>query len=256
MTSCLTSHLNKLNTPEVTVNRFKVENITEIYQLDDEYLKLNFSNLDNSYEYKNCLSIKKNIFEFCKNKFSDSPLQLKFQKDDNFFLNKQKGIIYLNHNIAFIDAKIIENVYESGNNILGLPTSISISEDGSSRLIKYQNTSNNSEYTCYHEIYNLKTKKFEFNENCNNLKSDILFFTMKKVQIPNAINIQIGGNENKNQNIIIQDSKLNLIVEIDSIFGYKKEKPSILLKLLYPVVFLVDIITLPWQKPKYFAKEY
>lgn len=250
-TSCMTLQLNYLTSPKKVETNLDLNSSEPILYKEEDMIRFNINNSDHSNSFKNCLSLKVKQFNFCKENLTTSPQTHAFIKDSDFFVEGKKGFIFFNHAYAFIHEKMIRNTYDDGNGQFGFPKSISISEDGNSRLITYYKPRKDLNDVCYFEELNTENNRFQFKTDCNKLKANIKFKPMKMVKLPKAIYISIPDKKSNSMYarkiFINQNSKENLFIPVDSILGQKTKTPNFLLYLLYPPAIIFDIITFPIQ---------
>lgn len=245
--SCMSLYVQHLNNANFTYNQVNLKNLEGLREIDNKTIQFVFPDLDNSYNYKNCFSISRNGFDFCE---KNSQNILEFSKPlstENFKIYDQKGFIYFEQEIAFVNENMVQNYFDFKRQF-GFPKSISISEDGNSRLITYPRPRKDLDDVCYHEELNKKNPKFEFKQVCEKLNKRIKFYPMKKIKIPKAIYILFQDKDSEQMKYwVSQNEKYNLFINIDTLSGEKIQKPNVLLKLLYPPAFLLDFITFPIQ---------
>ncbi|MCW7475600.1 hypothetical protein ND853_18805 [Leptospira levettii] len=248
--SCMTMHLNYRLYPQTIQTTISIDSITALEEIEESFLRIHFSKLNKEYTYDSCYSLKIKQFFDCKfdSKISDKPLE--YVNDVDYYINEKKGFIYYDRDYAFIHSNLKENFYSNSNGQFGFPKSISISEDGLSRLITYYKPRPDLNDICYHQKFNPNSNSFEFKEDCDKVSTKIKFFPMKKIKLPKSIYISIVEDRfyKKIKNMYISPNyKTSIWLNLDYFTEKKLENPNILLYLLYPPFMLFDIITFPIQ---------
>jgi hypothetical protein len=239
--------------PKRIVKQFAINEINELTELDKQAIKFSIPNLDQGYDYQNCFSSKYSTFDFCNQMVKDTFHLPNLINDNNFYIAGKKGFIYYNKEYAYVHPKMKQNVFENGNDQFGFPISISVSDDGSSRLTTYNKPRKDLDYVCYHEIFIEKQNKYEFKQDCDKVSKSIKFNLMKKVKLPKTIYIFLSEEDPTSSKSIIKQRlisvnfKYNFLIQLSSVTGQRIENPNILLYLLYPPAFIFDIITFPVQ---------
>ncbi|WP_156781944.1 hypothetical protein [Leptospira tipperaryensis] len=234
--------------------QFEVKEIAELSDLNNQTIRFDVPNLDQAYDYQNCLSTKYFSFSYCDKTIKENILRLpKLSNDEYYYIGGRKGFIYFNNEYAFVHGKMSQNIYEDGYLQFGFPKSISISDDGLSRLVTYNKPRKDLDDVCYHEILNKSYDRYEFKQDCDKVKKTLKFHSMQRVKIPKTIYIFIHEKSPRSfeplikQRMVSVNGKYNFLIELSTITGERTEKPNILLYLLYPPAFIFDIITFPIQ---------
>lgn len=252
--SCMTMRLNYLTSPKLVIKEFKVKEIAELTDLNNQTIRFDMPDLDPAYDYQNCLSTKYYSFNFCDRTIKENLLRLpKLVNDESYYIRGRKGFIFFNEEYAFIHGKMNQNIYEDGYLQFGFPKSISISDDGLSRLITYHKPRKDLNDVCYHEILNKDNNRYESKQDCEKVNKSLKFHSMQKVRIPKTIYIFIYENspllfDYQSKKIFVSvNHRYNFLIELEKIIGERSEKPNFLLYLFYPPAFIFDILTLPVQ---------
>ncbi len=246
--SCMTMHLNYTLYPKTIREVYTVKSINGLTEVDKNTLKFNFPNQNPDIDYANCFYIPTGSFKYCDENEKKSNKQLLMINEEDFYINKKKGFIYFDSDIAFVSSKMKHNLYKDSKGQFGLPKSIDISEDGLSRFITYNKPRIDLDEVCYHETFNPETNSFNFKDDCSRVKIKIKTHRLQKIKIKKSIylNLQMNGKYFKMTYISPSENK-SLWILLDSIEGKYKEYPSRFLYLLYPATLLFDILTFPIQ---------
>ncbi|MCW7464036.1 hypothetical protein [Leptospira limi] len=250
LVSCMTMHLNYRLYPQTIQTSISIDSITALEEIDENSIRIQIPKLNKDYIYDSCYSFKFRDFFYCKIDSNNTSKFLKFENDVNYLISGKKAFIYYDRDFAFIHSNLKQNFYSDSNGQFGFPKSISISEDGLSRLITYYKPRPDLNDVCYHEKYNPNSNSFDFKEDCDRISTKSKFFPMKKVKLPKSIYINIVEDKfyKKAKSIFISPNyNKSIWLNLDYFTEKKLENPNILLYLLYPPFILFDIITFPIQ---------
>lgn len=246
LSSCLTFVLNSVVRPGAESRLDRPERIVDVEAGDAGWLRLVFEGLHEDAIYEQCVSFSGNRLTGCPNEFGPAE-----RLPDILAGGNEKAIYYMDGNLVF-KSPYLKKVFLRSEPQFGFPTAIRISTDGTEMMITHYNRLI-GRTICYHQRIEYETNRFFFLNDCERATSTKTFVTARRERVTDTVVFLYNSGaahqagSDGMQLYAVRQQGPNRIIPIHNVSGVRHRTDRYYLYPLYPVAFLLDVVTFPIQ---------